>query len=65
MIAEEGLTRTWPGWIMHQRRASESLDVEESYVMEKGKWMFSVRNQAIHEETHITKCQSLLNQYMK
>jgi hypothetical protein len=50
---------------MHQRRASESLDVEESYVMEKGKWMFNVRNQAIHEETHITKCQSLLNQYMK
>jgi hypothetical protein len=50
---------------MHQRRASESLGVEKSYVMEKGTWMFSVRNQAIHEESHITKCQSLLNQYMK
>jgi hypothetical protein len=34
-------------------------------VIEKGKWMFNLRNQAIHEESHITKCQSLLNQDMK
>jgi hypothetical protein len=50
---------------MHRRRASGSLGVEESYVMEKGKWMFSLKNQAINEESHITKCQSLLNQDMK
>jgi hypothetical protein len=25
---------------MHQRRASETLDVEVPDVMEKGKWMF-------------------------
>jgi hypothetical protein len=47
MIVEEGLTRTWPRWTMHQRRASGSLGIEEPYVMEKGKWMFNVRNQAI------------------
>jgi hypothetical protein len=34
-------------------------------VMEKGKCMFNLRNQASHEESHITKCQSLLNQDMK
>jgi hypothetical protein len=50
---------------MHQKRASMSLDVEEPYVMEKGKWMFNPRNQVTHEESHITKCQSLLNQDMK
>jgi hypothetical protein len=33
--------------------------------MEKGKCMFNPRNQAIHEESHITKCQYLLNQDMK
>jgi hypothetical protein len=33
--------------------------------MKKGKWIFNMRNQAIHEEWHITKCQSLLNQDMK
>jgi hypothetical protein len=65
MVLEEGLTGTWPRWTMHQRRASGSLSVEESYVMEKEKWMFNLRNQAIHEESHITKCQSLLNQDMK
>jgi hypothetical protein len=27
--------------------------------------MFNLKNQAIHEESHITKCQSLLNQDMK
>jgi hypothetical protein len=32
--------------------------------MEKGNWMFNLRNQASHEESHITKCQSLLNQDM-
>jgi hypothetical protein len=46
---------------MHRGRASESLDVEEPYVIENVKWMFNPKNQAIHEETHITKCQSLLN----
>jgi hypothetical protein len=35
---------------MYQRRASESVDVEEPYVMERGKWMFNPRNKAIHEE---------------
>jgi hypothetical protein len=33
--------------------------------MEKGKLMFNLKNQAIHVESHITKCQSLLNQDMK
>jgi hypothetical protein len=65
MIVEEGLTMTWSLWTMHLRRASGSLGVEEPYVMENGKWMFNLRNQAIHEESHITKCQSLLNQDMK
>jgi hypothetical protein len=65
MVVEKGLTRTWSRWTMHQRRASESLSVEEPYVMEKDKWMFNPRNQAIHEESHFTKCQSLLNQDMK
>jgi hypothetical protein len=37
MVVEEGLIRTWPRWTMHQRRASEILGVEESYVMKKGK----------------------------
>jgi hypothetical protein len=65
MVVEEGLIRTWPWWTMHQRRASESLGIEEPYVMKKDKWIFILRNQAIHEESHITKCQSLLNQDMK
>jgi hypothetical protein len=30
--------------------------------MEKGKWMLNSRNQANYEESHSTKCQSLLNQ---
>jgi hypothetical protein len=34
-------------------------------VTEKGKWMFNPKNQAINEESHITKGQSLLNQDMK
>jgi hypothetical protein len=50
---------------MHQRRASRSLDVEVPDVMEKDKWMFNPRNQTGHEESHITKCQSLLNQDTK
>jgi hypothetical protein len=37
MVVEEGLIRTWPRWTMHQRRASESLSVEEPYEIEKGK----------------------------
>jgi hypothetical protein len=65
IIVEEGLVSTWPQWTMHQRRASESLDIKEPYVMEKGKWMFNLRNQAIHKESHITKYQSLLNQDIK
>jgi hypothetical protein len=65
MVVEQGLTMTWPRWTMHRRRARGSLGVEEPYVMEKGKWMFNLRNQAIHEESHITKCQSLFNQDMK
>jgi hypothetical protein len=60
-----GVTRTWPRWTMHQRRASRSLSVEVLDVMEKGKWMFNPRNQASHEESHITKCQSLLNEDTK
>jgi hypothetical protein len=46
---------------MHQRRASESLDVDVLDVMENSKWMFNPRNQTSHEESHISKCQSLLN----
>jgi hypothetical protein len=34
-------------------------------VMEKGKWMFNLRNQATHEESHISKWQTLLNQDIK
>jgi hypothetical protein len=45
--------------------SKESLCVKEPYVMEKGNWMFNPRNQAIHKESHITKCQSLLNQDKK
>jgi hypothetical protein len=30
-------------------------------VMEKGKWMFNLRNQTSHQESHVSKCQSLLN----
>jgi hypothetical protein len=65
MVVEEGLRRTWSRWTIYQRRASKSLGVEEPYVIEKGKWMFNPNNQAIHEESRITKCQSLLNQDMK
>jgi hypothetical protein len=50
---------------MHRRRASGSLGVEVPDVMEKGKWMFNLRNQASHEESHITECQYLLNLDMK
>jgi hypothetical protein len=38
-----------------------SLGVEVLGVMEKGKWMFNPRNQYSHEESYISKCQSLLN----
>jgi hypothetical protein len=65
IVLEEGLTTAWPRWTMHQRRASRSLDDDESYVMEKGKWMFSPRNQDYYGDSYITKCQSLLNQEMK
>jgi hypothetical protein len=49
---------------MHRTKVSGSLSVEVPDVMEKGKLMFSPRNQASHEESHITKCQSLVNQDM-
>jgi hypothetical protein len=65
MVVEEELTRTYPWWSMHQRIASGSLGVEVPDVMEKGKWMFNQRNQASHEESHISKCQSLLHQDIK
>jgi hypothetical protein len=65
MIVEEGLTRTRPRWTTHWRRASRSLGIEEPYVIEKGKWMFNMRNQGNYDESHITNCQSLLNQNMK
>jgi hypothetical protein len=65
IVVEEGLTMTWPWWIMHRRRASGSLGIEEPYVMKKGRWMFNPRNQTIYEELYITKYQSLLNQDMK
>jgi hypothetical protein len=35
MVIEEGSTRTWPRWIIHQRRASGRLGVEVPDVMEK------------------------------
>jgi hypothetical protein len=50
---------------MHRRRTSGSLGIEEPYVIEKGRWIFNSRNQANYEESHITKCQSLLNQDIK
>jgi hypothetical protein len=65
IVVEEGLTSTCPRWTMHWRRASKGLGVEEPYVIEKGKWMFNLRNQAYYEESYITKCQSLLNQEVK
>jgi hypothetical protein len=65
MVVNEWLTRTWSWWTMHRRRASRSLTVEEPDVMEKSKWMFNPRNQVNYEESHITKCQSLLNQDIK
>jgi hypothetical protein len=49
---------------MHRRSASGSLGIEVPDVIKKGKWMFNPRNQASNEESHITKCQSLLNQDM-
>jgi hypothetical protein len=52
MVVEEGLTRTWPQWTMHWRRASGSLGAEVPDMMDKGKWMFNPRNQASHEECH-------------
>jgi hypothetical protein len=50
---------------MHWRRASMSFGVEVLDVMEKGKWMFNPINQYSHEELHISKYQSLLNQDIK
>jgi hypothetical protein len=64
IVVVEGLTRTWPRWTMHQRRASWGLGIDEPYVIEKGKWIFNLRNQAYYEESYITS-QSLLNQEVK
>jgi hypothetical protein len=65
ILVEKGLTRTWPWWIIHRRRASGSLGNDEPYVIEKGKWMFNSRNQTYYEESYTTKYQSLFNQEMK
>jgi hypothetical protein len=65
IAVKKELTMTWSWWIIHRRRASGSLDVEEPYVIKKGKWMFNLRNQAYYEESYITKCQSLFNQEIK
>jgi hypothetical protein len=46
MVVVEWLTRTWPQWTMHHRIASWSLGVEVPNVIEKGKWMPSLRNHA-------------------
>jgi hypothetical protein len=43
---------------MHRKRASESFGNEEPHVMEKGKRMLNLNNQANYEESHITKCRS-------
>jgi hypothetical protein len=61
IVVEKRLIRTWPRWTIHRRRPSRSLDIEEPYVMEKGKWMFNPRNQSYYEESYITKCESLFN----
>jgi hypothetical protein len=45
---------------MHQRRVSRSLGVEVPDA--KDKWMLNPKNQSSHEESHISMCQSLLNQ---
>jgi hypothetical protein len=50
---------------MYRRRASRSLSVEVPDVIENGKWIFNPRNQASHKKSHISKCQSLLNQDTK
>jgi hypothetical protein len=62
MVVEKRLTRNWSWWTMYRRRVSGSIGVEIPDVMENDKWMFNLRNQASHEESHIPKCQSLLNQ---
>jgi hypothetical protein len=50
---------------MHRKRVSGNPNVEISDVMEKGKCMFNQRNQSSHEDSHISKCQFLLNQDIK
>jgi hypothetical protein len=47
------------------RKIKQGLGVEISDVMEKGKWISNMRNQYSHKESHISKCQSLLNQDTK
>jgi hypothetical protein len=41
---------------MHQRRASGSLGIEVPDVMEEGKCMFNLRNEAKYEKSYIIKC---------
>jgi hypothetical protein len=48
---------------MHWRRASGSLGVVVPDMMQKGKWMFNPRNQASHEESHITVSISIESRY--
>jgi hypothetical protein len=50
---------------MYWRRASGSLSVEVPDLMKNGKWIFNSRNQTSHEESYISKYQSLLNQDIK
>jgi hypothetical protein len=48
-----------------EKNKRRSLYVEVPNVMGKDKWMFNMRNQASHKESHISKCHSLLNQDIK
>ncbi len=47
MVVEEGLTRTWPWWTIHRRRASGRLGVEVPDVMEKRQvdvWVWDINH---------------------
>jgi hypothetical protein len=50
---------------MHQRRLSKSFSIEVLDVMKNGKWMLKFKKSTSHEKSHISKCQSLLNQDKK
>ncbi len=53
MVVEEGLTRTWPWWTMHRRRASESLGIEVPNVMERSSGC-SIRGIKLVMKNHIS-----------